>query len=96
MFFFVLFFLHVLFLLTVDGESHSSGQVRFQVVEVQPLAFVLAAVSALDGLQNQKAILSCDGFALKWEDGDKRLSLAPHQVMTEEQRGNGTHIFEEV
>lgn len=90
------FFWHVLCLLTVDGESHSSGQVSVQVVVVQPLALVHAAVSALHGLEDQEAILAFNGFVLRWEDGDKRLNSAPNQVMTEEQRRSNTHVFVEV
>lgn len=50
--------------LTVDGESHSSGQVRVQVVVIHPLAIVHAAVGALDRLEDQEAVLASDGFVL--------------------------------
>lgn len=69
-------FWHVLCLLTIDGESHSPGQVRVQVVEVQPLALVNAAVSAFDGLEGQEAILAFDGFVLKGGEGRQMAQLS--------------------
>lgn len=83
-------------MLTVDGESHSSGQVGVQVVKVQPLALVEATVGALDRLEDQEAILAFDGFALRWEGRDRGSDSAPQQVKPEEQRENEAHIFEEV
>lgn len=82
--------------LTVDGESHSSGQVRFQVVVIQPLALVQAAVGALDGLEDQEAVLASDGFVLEVEGQRQTVKLNTAPGLTEEQGGKNTHISGEV